>query len=251
MLFDRSPRLKMAADKLATRAFIAKTIGDKYLPKLHAVWSSPDSIELDPSWGPVAIKANHGSGFVRLIPNIADANIIDLRKLAAEWLKVNYGRKYGEWCYRDIKPVVLAEELLGGGDPDKLIDYKVFCFSGQPRFLKIIKGMKGRTKSYYANLQCEDLDISDGQERLEIAYHQAPPNFDLMLELARRLSLDFDMVRVDMYNLNGNIYVGELTNYPQAGGARFYPEGADVELGRFWDRSTMSYLPFSRWQKLN
>lgn len=247
ILFDRSPVLITAADKLNARTFIANTIGDKYLPKLYAVWPSPELIKLDPAWGSVAIKANHGSGFVQLIPNVADANIDKLRKLAATWFKFNFGRALGEWCYQDIKPLVFAEQLLGDGNPDNLIDYKIFCFSGRPRFLKIIKGIKGTTKSYYANLQFEDLHISDGQAPLEKEHQQAPPNLDLMLELATRISSNLDMVRVDMYNLNGNIYIGELTNYPQAANARFYPEGADAELGRYWERSTMGYLPFSRW----
>jgi hypothetical protein len=249
ILFDRSPLLITAADKLSARAFIANKIGDKYLPKIYAVWSSPGSIELDPAWGSVAIKANHGAGFVKLIPNSADANILELRELAATWCKLNYGRTYGEWCYRDIKPRVFAEELIGNGDPNELIEYEIFCFSGQPRFIRIIKGVKGTTKkSYYANLQCKDLHISDGEPsplETETEYQQAPPNFELMLDLAGRISSDFDMVRVDMHNLNGTIYVGELTNYHTGGIIPFRPKGADMELGRNWERSTMKYLPFS------
>jgi hypothetical protein len=246
MVFDRSPLLATAADKLSARALIASKVGENYLPKVHAVWSSPASIDLSQIWGPVAIKANHGSGYVKLIPNPAAVNVEALRELAAGWFEINYGRTYGEWCYRDIKPRVFAEEMIGDGNADHLVDYKIFCFSGQPRFLKIIKGMKGAAKSYYADLQCRDLHISDGQQPLEAEYQQAPRNFDLMLELAARISSGFDMVRVDMYNLNGCIYVGELTNYPQAGIIPFRPTGADAELGRYWDRSTMKYLPFSR-----
>jgi hypothetical protein len=245
MLFDRSPLLLTAADKLTARALIAKRIGEKYLPKVYAVWPSPASIELDPTWGPVAIKANHGSGFVKLISNSADANLAELRELAATWCKIDYGRTHGEWCYRGIKPRLYAEELVGTEDPDALMDYKFYCFAGQPRFLNILRGGKGKTRSYYANLECKDLQISDGRPALETEYQRAPPNFELMLDFASRISSDFDMVRIDMYNLNGTVYVGELTNYPRAGMAVYGPKGADLELGRYWERSSMTYLPFS------
>jgi len=248
ILFDRSPLLKTAADKLSARVFIANKIGGKYLPKLHAVWSSPNSIELDPVWGRVAIKANHGAGFVKLIPNIADANLSEVRELAMTWCKLNYGRTYGEWCYRDIEPLVFAEELIGNGNPDDLFEYEISCFLGQPRFLRVIKGVKGNKKCYYANLQCQDLHILDGETpslATETGYQQAPTNFELMLDLAGRISSDFDMVRVDIYNLNGTIYIGELTNYHHGGIIPFHPKGADMDLGRYWERSTMTYLPFS------
>jgi hypothetical protein len=245
MLFDRSPLLVTAADKLAARTFIASRIGDEYLPKVRAVWSAPGAIELGADWGPVAIKANHGSGYVKLIPDAGAANTETIRKLAATWFAINYGRTYGEWCYRDIEPRVFAEEMIGDGNADDLVDYKIFCFSGQPRFLKIIKGMKGATRSYYADLKCRDMYISDGQPSLEADLQRPPTNFDLMLSLARSVSAGFDMLRVDMYNVNGRIYVGELTNYPQAGIIPFRPAQADAELGRYWDRATMKYLPFS------
>ena len=256
MLFDRRPMLTVAADKLRARDFIAETIGTQYLPKLYAVWTSPDQIVLQPDWGSIAIKANQGSGFVKLVPCIDGVDIHDLRVTAARWLATNYGRQTGEWCYKDIKPAVFAEEMLGDGDPDKLIDYKIFCFSGRPGFVKIIKGMKGRTKSFYANLKFEDLHVSDGQEPLEIEHRKVPLNYDLMLDLASRLSSGFDMLRIDMYNINGAVYLGELTNYPLGAALRLDPRSRDLELGGYWALETMTYLPRRRrrrskadWQK--
>ena len=79
-------------------------------------------IELDPAWGPVAIKANHGAGFVKLIPNSADANLSELRELATTWCKLDHGRNHGESCYRDIGSRVFAEESIGNGDPDDLFE---------------------------------------------------------------------------------------------------------------------------------
>jgi len=45
---------------------------------------------------------------------------------------------------------------------------------------------------------------------------KSPLNFDKMLEAARRLSEDADF-RVDLYNIEGRIAFGELTNHPADG----------------------------------
>ena len=244
MLFDRSPLLATVADKLSARGFIASKIGDGYLPELYAIWNDANSIQLNPEWGSVVIKANHGSGSVKVVSDVLNADVGAIRAIAIQWLKENYGKKYREWAYSEIEPRVFAESMLGSGDPDELIDYKIFCFSGEPQFIKIIKGMNGEAKSYYSDLNFRNLNICDGQKPLERQYQTAPPNFSKMLELARKLSPEFDMIRVDMYNIDGKIYIGELTNYPQGGAVELSPKQRDLDLGRFWTKESMSYLPF-------
>lgn len=245
MLFDRSPALVIAADKLRAREYVAQRVGEAYLPRLYAVWSAPEQVRLETAWRAVALKANHGSGFVELVPDVRAADLARLRAAVARWLAFDYGRVHGEWCYRGISPRAFAEELLGDGDADALVDYKFFCFAGEPRFIKVIKGMKGATRSFYADLAFEDLHVRDGQRPLEAAEQRMPPRFDEMLALARRLADGFEMIRVDLFNIEGRIVVGELTNYPQAAAARLRPDGMDLMLGRHWNRATMRYLPFA------
>ena len=215
MLFDRSPLLITAADKLASRTYVSQIVGDEFLPKVYAIWSSPEEIELDPSWGPVAIKANHGSGFVKLVHNPAAVDLVALRALPQKSVNFNYGRTFGEWCYRDIAPRVFAEQMIGDGDPNHLVDYKIFCFAGVPRFLKVIKGLMGSVRSFYADVDFNDLGVTDGQAPFELTDRKPPPNLKLMLDLARRISADFEMVRVDMYNVDGTILIGELPIIPR------------------------------------
>ena len=167
-----------------------------------------------------------------------------LRRTAAQWCRFNYGRTFGEWCYRDIVPRVFAEELIGDGDPDHLVEYKIFCFAGEPRFIKVIRGMKGTPRSYYADLDGRDLGISDGQAPLPRAERTLPEDVPEMIALSRLLAADFDLIRVDLYHTGHRIYVGELTNYPQAGIIPFHPPGTDRALGRYWHRRDMPYLPF-------
>ena len=44
-----------------------------------------------------------------------------------------------------------------------------------------------------------------------------PKNFERMVEIAETLSSGFPECRVDLYNINGKIYFGELTFTSQGG----------------------------------
>ncbi len=59
-----------------------------------------------------------------------------------------------------------------------------------------------------------------------------PENFAQMLRIAERLSEDFPEVRVDLYNIKGKIYFGELTFYPWSGYVQFEPDEFDYQLGK-------------------
>ena len=61
-----------------------------------------------------------------------------------------------------------------------------------------------------------------------------PPNYEKMLEVARRLSSGTDFVRVDMYNIDGRIVFGELTNYPANAMTRFDPPEWNQKFGSYW-----------------
>ena len=61
---------------------------------------------------------------------------------------------------------------------------------------------------------------------------QKPKNLALMEEIANILAFDF--VRVDLYEVGGKIFVGELTFTPVGGSARWIPKEIDERLGRLW-----------------
>ena len=62
-----------------------------------------------------------------------------------------------------------------------------------------------------------------------------PENLDRMLDIARILSADFPAVRVDLYNIKGEIYFGELTFYPWSGYVQFNPDEFDYDLGKHFE----------------
>ena len=55
-----------------------------------------------------------------------------------------------------------------------------------------------------------------------------------MIEISKKLSEDFDYVRVDLYNASGKIYFGELTFTHNAGFSKFKPEKYNKIWGEYW-----------------
>ena len=60
---------------------------------------------------------------------------------------------------------------------------------------------------------------------------QPPANFQYMKEYSTLLSKDTYFCRVDFYEVNNELYFGEITFYPKGGFGVFTPEGWDYKLG--------------------
>lgn len=58
-----------------------------------------------------------------------------------------------------------------------------------------------------------------------------PRKFELMKQLAEKLSEDVPFVRVDFYEVDDKVFFGEMTFYPGSGFEEFMPELWDYELG--------------------
>ena len=67
---------------------------------------------------------------------------------------------------------------------------------------------------------------------------EKPQNLEKMYELAEILCKDFPFVRIDFYNQDGRIYVGEMTFTPGLF-LRFEPKLWDFKLGEMLDISDL------------
>ena len=75
-------------------------------------------------------------------------------------------------------------------------------------------------------------------ERPQDAPLQKPNNLDEMIKVAESLAKAFPHVRVDLFNIEGRIYFGELTFYDGSGFMTFTPDSFDVEMGDCFDVSS-------------
>lgn len=232
-LYDRRPILTQIADKIKVRDFVESRIGSKYLSEIYQIAKTPEEINWDNLPSKFVIKTNHGSGW-NIFVN--DKSTLDLKKTTSQlhkWLNTNYYDRTREWCYKHIPRVVFVEKLMLDDQGEVPIDWKFFVFSGHAKYIQV-------NINRFVNNQCNIYDRN--LQKMNVRYHwdnfntdlDFPPNIEDMFIIAEKLGEGFDFVRVDLYNVNGRIFFGEMTNYPNAGHAHFTPHEFDKHLGDFW-----------------
>ena len=229
-LFERDPRFAALSDKVLVKDYIGKRIGEQYL--IPTLWSGVELPETPPSWPtPFVVKSNHSSGWNIFVRNAADLERWpEIRREAASWLKQDWTPFLHEWWYNNIDRKILIEPMIA----EEPLDYKFFCFDGEPRYIQIDfdRHHAGRTKLFYDtewNLQPFTANYPRRTEPIE-----RPQHLDQMVEIARTLSAEFSFVRVDLYDLPSGPLFGELTFSPGSGLMKFDPPEYDEILGSWW-----------------
>lgn len=191
-------------NKYLVRNYIKNLIGDKYLIPLIGVYDDPSNIEYDKLPSKFVIKLNTGSGYNIVIKNKESIDINQINKKLTKWLKEDYSKMKKEPQYKNIN------KKIG--------------------FLKVdFDRYKNHTINFY-NTKFEKMDIREGNYKNYYGKISKPENFDEMLKIVNKLCSDFSFVRVDLYNVDGKIYFGELTFTPAAGINPFIPLEKDKEI---------------------
>jgi hypothetical protein len=234
---DRLLRIMLSADgrsRLRTRItdkehlkeFVAERLGPNMTPKTYAVFTSVDALLRSDLPDQCAIKTTHDSGGIVLRRN---GEPIDVTKLSAR-LADNYYMRAREPNYRSLKPKLLVEELLQGDPPD----FKFFCFRGVPAFVQVDVGRFTRHERAFYSPRWKRLGFTMNYPS-PTAEVSRPAAFTRMLDVARELARGFSFIRVDLYEVNGRVLVGELTNFPEATLMKFSPDSADFLIGSLFD----------------
>jgi hypothetical protein len=229
ILNDRRAVLEWTCDKLAMKEH-ARGIPGLRVPRTY--WAGRDLRELENAAlpGHWVLKPNHRSGLVRFGHGAPDA--ARLRELTAGWLRPYQSADLSEWAYSRARPMLLAEEVIGepGSSPP---DYKFFTFGGE---VAIVQVDTERHTGHRRRLYLPDWSPPAGQSGL---YPLAPPEpppagLDRMLAIAAELGAGWDFLRVDLYDVRGEVFFGEVTPYPEGGLGRFIPASFDAQLGARW-----------------
>ena len=149
----------------------------------------------------------------------------------------NYGQDSGELHYQFIQNCIIAEQLLKDESVSSysksLIDYKIWCFNGIPYGCLVVFdreiGEKQHSMDFYDLDWNERTDLMSNKEKRHPI--PKPENWDNMLEIARILSEGHPQMRVDLYNIGGKIYFGELTMTSAGGYMDFFDRKLLVDMG--------------------
>lgn len=231
------PLMTRCVDKCSFKDYIKEQVGEEYVVPLYGVWTNVNDIDSDALPDKFVLKSTWGWGDLQniIVRNKASLDQHKAKALLSNWMQPwnNYYYQSFEWDSKDIEPRIIAEELL---EPScgEIIDYKFFCYGGECKHFLVCKEMKIKTKFINYDL---DLNCFKPSRRSHVTNVQfeKPQAFDEMLKIAEKLAKPFPFIRVDFYDVDGKIYVGELTFSPGVGLNDYYEE---------WDNKFGEYLTF-------
>ena len=229
ILHDRRLYLTLFDDTLRIRDYVRHFAPALQLPALYWWSDRAEALPFEKLPHAFALKANHGSGWVRLVDDKTKVEPSDLVSAARKWLRSDFTIVGREWAYRDVHRAVYAEELLGDETRDFPPDYKLFVFRGRVRVIQVDRDRFARhTQALY----------DERWNRIEGTIAAAPgapvprpKSLHVMIEAAEALSAGVDFVRVDLYEIGARAYFGELTSSPNKGLSPFRPASLDAWFG--------------------
>lgn len=229
ILGDRRPYLTLFADKLRVRDYVRSVAPELRLPRLYWWSDRAESLPFEHLPDAFALKANHGSGWNILVEDKRAFSRADLVRRARKWLSSDFTIVGREWAYRGVRRAVYAEELLRAPGHAAPADYKLFVFGGAVRFVQVDRDR------YACHTQVpydERWNPIEGTVAALQGEPMPPPaSLATMIAAAERLSARVDFVRVDLYDIDGTAYFGELTSSPNKGLSPFRPTTLDARFG--------------------
>lgn len=242
-LYNRKPEYTTMVDKYAVKEYVANIIGEEYIIPTLGIWDKPEDIECDSLPNQFVLKTTHGGGGGGVVI-CKDKDTFDKTTAIAKLKESMASDIYSglrEWPYKDVPKRIIAEKFMAPEkSPDsvlkssELLDFKFFCFNGKVRFFKVDFG---RFVEHHANYYSPEGELLEfGEQGLEPDPNypiELPDNLKEMISLAEKLSANEPFLRVDLFNVNGRIFFGELTFYPASGMIPWTTEEADKEIGKY------------------
>lgn len=230
-LYDRNPLMPKCCDKYAVREYVKSKGCGQYLNDLLWQGSNPADIPFDELPERYVVKVTHGSTFNVIVDGSRPVDRGEIVAMCRKWLKAKFLLCYGEWFYGVEKPRIVVEKYLENEGANQLYDYKVYCFNGAARYIRIDVDRFSDHKmlmydrdwnklpGYGIRYSCADIDFPK------------PSCLAELLAVAEKLSDEFYHARVDFYVVDNSLVFGEITFTSGAGFDRFHPEEFDLEMG--------------------
>jgi len=230
-LHYHNPILTRLADKYEVKEYVAQRIGGQYIVPCLGVWDSAKQIDFDSLPRQFVLKCTHDSGGVFIC---TDKERFDRERIVGKIerkMRKNYFPALREWVYKNIQPRVLADRFLADGNVAASVnlDYKFWCFGGVPRYMYITIKDREVFENFY-DMDFNPVAVNHGFKRFQPEFRK-PESFDMMREMAARLSEGLPFVRVDFFEVGGQPYFGEFTFYDWGGLRPFAEYSQDLELG--------------------
>lgn len=244
-LYNKNYLFDICSNKLLVRTYVEHKIGKKYLIPLLFFTKKMSSIDILSYSKPFIIKLTNSSGknsFFIVNEALKQNKIKMILNKFNSNVKKDYGLFSDESWYSNTKQYIIAEKLLDIDAPD-FKEFKVYCFWKGNLFNAVIRVINNRfvskSSSFY-DLNWKPLNISYNQN-FQSLLENKPIIFNELIYLSKKLSREFDHVRVDFLFSKGKLFFGELTFADTSGFIKFNSKKVDIELGKLWTINSKMY----------
>lgn len=239
-LYNRKAEYSLMVDKVEAKKYVSHIVGEQYIIPNIAVWDTPDQIDFDKLPDKFVLKTTHGGGSAGVIicKDKSKLNIDEVKQKLSFALKLCLYKSQREWPYKNVPKRILAEKFMEDDQNDDLLDYKFFCFNGEPKLCQVIGNRRTNETIDFYDMDWNHIPglvgLNPNVSNSPIVHNQ-PQTFETMKEIACKLSSSIPFARIDLYEINGNCFFGEITFYPNGGLGRFYPQKWNEIIGSWID----------------
>ncbi len=234
-MFDASDAKGKLSDKYGVREYVANTIGEKYLIPLLGCWDTISDVDIAKLPQKFVLKFSEGSGKNYLVPDKDKVDTEHMFSTMRRWALEPYWCNFCEMQYKKNLNKYIAEEYI-----DTKIEYKLWMFHGECRFIKIEimceYAENGKPTNQYGKYFWPDWKPADFCTIGDEPEHEIekPTKLEELLQIAKKLAEPFNFVRIDFFETkDGELKFGEMTFSPAAGNIHFQPETKDIEFGKW------------------
>lgn len=232
-LHDKNPLYTLLVDKISVKKWVKDLIGEDYVTSTINIWDDVNDIDLESLPNQFVLKTSHDCGGLSICRDKGSFDLDKAKSKLKKHLKQNYYWGCREWPYKDVVPRVFAEEYLDSGSELGLIDYKFYCFNGEPEFLYVSEGLDNHETARISFLTL-NWKFAEFKRTDYLNFDQLPKkpdSFNEMIQLTKKLSNGFAFVRVDFFEYNGKPRFSEMTFHPCGGFMPFDPPEWDQKMG--------------------
>lgn len=234
-IYDHNSKYTKMVDKYLVKEYVARLIGEQYIIPTIGVWDKVEDIPFDKLPNSFVLKCTHDSGGLVVVKDKSVLDIEQAKKKLKSSLNNNYYWVGREWPYKNVKPRIIAEKYMEDSITGELRDYKFFVFNGKAKALFIATDRQNTevdTAFDFFDMNFNHLDIRNGHPNSSRIIKK-PQSFFKMKELAEKLGKGMPEARIDFYEVDGNVYFGEITLFHHSGFTPFEPERWDYIFGKW------------------
>lgn len=234
-LYDRKPEYTKMVDKIGAKEYVSERIGNDVLIPTIGVFNSFSEIEFQNLPNQFVMKCSHDSGGLIICKDKNTFDYVSAKDKIEKSLRNNFYYNAREWPYKNVQPRILIEEYLQNEDGTDIEDYKLQCFNGKVDniFVCIGRYSPEGVRYHYFDTEWNYLPYCpyEGVDQNNVNVPK-PRCLDQMIMIAEKLAEGLPQLRVDLYEINGKVYFGEMTFYSQAGFDLDITYEADLEMGK-------------------